>query len=68
MNRTVALERALAEVYSGAGRLEAEAVLDHLMDQGFEVTQMAAARRAMKQRAELPFVSTRGLPKRRSSG
>lgn len=64
MSRTEALQRALAEVWSGADRLDAEAVLDHLMDAGFEVTQMAAARRAMKER-QLPLGSTAGLPKLR---
>jgi hypothetical protein len=70
MNRTEALRVALAEVWSGADRIDAEAVLDHLSDQGYEVVQIPAARRAAEERGtvdELPLASTRPLGKRRSA-
>lgn len=50
MNRTDALQHALAEVWSGADSLDAMAVEDHLADQGFEVVQMSATRAASRRR------------------
>lgn len=67
MSRTEALRVALAEVWSGAQRIDAEAVMDHLADNGFEVVQMPAARKASKQRRIIPPAVTSRLPKRRSA-
>lgn len=69
MNPTEALRVALEAVWSGADRLDAEAVLDHLIDQGFEVTQTPEGRRSAAERGtldELPLASTSRLPKAHS--
>lgn len=70
MSRTEALRLALEHVWSGAGRVDAECVEDHLGDLGFEVVEMSAARRGSKRShaVELPLAGTRGLPKKRSGG
>jgi hypothetical protein len=70
MSRTEALQVALAAVWSGADELDAEAVLDHLADQGFDVVDMSAKRAASKRGAfdEVPpAASTQSLSKRRTA-
>lgn len=68
MSRTDALRIALAEVWSGAEHLDAEAVMDHLADNGFEIVQMPSARKASRQRRIIPpGASTAALPKRRTA-
>lgn len=68
VSRTEALRIALERVWDGAERIDAEAVMDHLADQGFELIQMSATRAASRRGNfdELPFASTAGLPKMRS--
>lgn len=51
MSRTEALRVALAEVWSGAETVDAECVMDHLADQGFEIVQMPPARARSKKRS-----------------
>lgn len=58
MTPTEVLQRALAEVYSGADRLDAEAVMDHLTDLGAEVRWVPPAQEP------LPLASTRRMPKK----
>lgn len=70
MTRTEALRQALEAVWSGADRVDAEAVMDHLADAGFEVTETPEGRRSAKHRGtfdELPLASTVGLPKKAAS-
>lgn len=58
MSRTEAMQRALAEVYSGADRLDAEAVLDQLSDLEWDVVLRPPAQEP------LPLASTRRMPKK----
>lgn len=63
MSPDEALQQALAEVYSGAGELEAGCLADQLHDLGFEVTPMPR-RRLPRVPDPTPIASTRGLPKK----
>jgi hypothetical protein len=59
------LQHSLANVWSGADRLDAEAVADHLSDLGW--VGLRAAPPARPAQDPLPLASTRRLPKRASA-
>jgi hypothetical protein len=59
------LQHALAAVWSGADRLDAEAVADQLADLGWVGLRAAPPRRL--EQDPLPLASTRALPKKRSA-
>lgn len=61
------LQLALAAVWSGADRLDAEAVADHLEDLGWVGLNPAPPPLPRREQAELPLASTKGLTRRRSS-
>lgn len=64
MSPQEALRCALAAVWAGADRIDAEAVTDQLADLGFVVVERPeVAPHALRNR-ELPFASTAGLPKK----